>query len=61
MLKVMEEPKLNSYPFPCSLRQNSDGVFVLPSLSSVDVLSCTNLLKAVTWIVDLHLGCSNLI
>jgi hypothetical protein len=40
MLKVMEEPKLNSCLFPYSLRQNSDSMFVLCSLSSVDVLLC---------------------
>jgi hypothetical protein len=47
MLKVVEEPKLNSYLFPCSLRHNSDSVFVLSSLSSVYVLLCVNFIRGV--------------
>jgi hypothetical protein len=37
MLKVMEEPKLNSYLFPCSLSKIVNVCFVMSSLSSVDV------------------------
>jgi hypothetical protein len=44
MLKVGEDSKLNSGLFPCSLRHNSDSVFVLSSLSSVDGLLCIILL-----------------
>jgi hypothetical protein len=45
MLKVVEEPKLNSYLFLCPLRQNIGSVLVLPSLSSIDVLLCISLLE----------------
>jgi hypothetical protein len=45
MLKVVEEPKLNSCLFPCSLGIIVIVCYVLLSLSSVDVLLCINLLE----------------
>jgi hypothetical protein len=53
MLKVGEDSKLNSGLFPCSLRHNSDSVFVLSSLSSVDGLLCINFIRIVAEIVIL--------
>jgi hypothetical protein len=70
MLKVVEEPKLNSYLFLCPLRPNIGSVLVLPNLSSVDVWLFVKIVELLHGFLsssenlglgDLYLSCTDLL